>query len=117
MDDEKLDYIIKHNIHISTSLDWDEETHNFNRTFKDWNSFEQVTYWIKRINEEYEKKWIKQKVWALLTVTKKTLSKYKEVIDTYVNLWLDWIFLRPLNPYGFAAADLKKLGYTMDEFI
>ncbi len=117
MDEEKLNYILDHNIHISTSLDWDEETHNFNRTFKDGNSFKQVTYWIKRINEEYEKRGIKQKVWALLTVTKKTLSRYKEVIDTYVDLWLDWIFLRPLNPYGFAAADLKKLGYTMEEFV
>ncbi len=117
MDDEKLDYILEHNIHVSTSLDWNEEVHNFNRTFKDGNSFEQVTYWIKRINEKYEDKWIKQKVGALLTVTKKTLPKYKEVIDTYVKLWLDWIFLRPLNPYGFAAADLEKLGYTMDEFV
>jgi len=126
MDDEKLDYIIEHNIHISTSLDGDEETHNFNRTFKEGNSYNQVTYWIKRINERYaelDKKIpdfdgkVLRKVWALLTVTKKTLGKYKKVIDTYVSLWLDWIFLRPLNPYGFAAADLKKLWYEPEEFI
>ncbi len=51
MDDEKMAYIIKHNIDVSTSLDWDEETHNFNRTFKEWNSFEKVMYWINRINQ------------------------------------------------------------------
>jgi hypothetical protein len=34
-----------------------------------------------------------------------------------VELGLDGIFLRPLNPYGFAAADLEKLGYTMEEFV
>lgn len=117
MDDEKLDYIIDHNIWVSTSIDWDEGVHNFNRTFKDWNSFNEVIYWIKKINERYKEEWIKQKVGALLTVTKKTLPKYKEVIDTYVGLWLDWIFLRPLNPYWFAAADLEKLGYTMEEFV
>jgi His-Xaa-Ser system radical SAM maturase HxsB len=117
MDDEKLDYLFAHNIHISTSLDWDEVTHNYNRTFKDWNSFEQVVYWIKKINKKYADLWLKQKVWALLTVTKKTLPKYKNIIDTYVNLWLDGIFLRPLNPYGFATSDLKKLWYSMDEFI
>lgn len=117
MDDEKLEYLISHNVQISTSLDWDEYTHNFNRTFKEWNSFEKVTYWIKKINKEYENKWIKTKVGALLTVTKKTLDRYKEVIDTYVSLWLDWIFLRPLNPYWFAAADLEKLGYEPNEFI
>lgn len=117
MDEEKLDYLINHNVHISTSLDWDEENHNYNRTFKDWNSFEEVTYRIKRINEEYEKRWIQNKVWALMTVTKKTLSRYKESIDAYVDLWLDSIFLRPLNPYWFAAADLEKLWYAPEEFI
>ncbi|MDD5213060.1 MAG: His-Xaa-Ser system radical SAM maturase HxsB [Candidatus Gracilibacteria bacterium] len=117
MDEEKLKYLIEHNIYISTSLDGDEETHNFNRTFKEGNSFEKVTYWIKRINQEYEKRGLSQKVGALLTVTKKALPKYKEIIDTYVNLGLHGIFLRPLNPYGFAAADLKNLGYSSEEFV
>jgi len=117
MDEEKLKYLLDHNIWLSTSLDWDEETHNFNRTFKDGNSFEKVTYWIKRINDEYAKRWIDQKIWALLTVSKKTLPKYKEVIDTYVWLWLNSIFLRPLNPYGFAAADLEKLWYEPKDFL
>lgn len=117
MDDEKLEYIIEHNIQVSTSLDGDEETHNFNRTFKDGNSFEKVTYWIKKINDEYEKRWIESRVGALLTVTKKSLSRYKEIIDTYVALWLDGIYLRPLNPYWFAAAELEKLGYEPHEFM
>ncbi len=117
MDDEKLAYILEHNIQISTSLDGDKETHNFNRTFKEGNSYEKVTYWIKRINDEYEKRGIPTKVWALLTVTKKGLSKYKEIIDTYISLWLNAIFLRPLNPYWFASADLENLGYSDEEFI
>lgn len=117
MDDEKLNYIIEHNIDVSTSLDWDEETHNYNRTYTDWNSFEKVTYWIKRINDEYLARNIEKRVGSILTVTKKTLKRYKETIDSYVKLWLDWIFLRALNPYGFASADAEKLGYTMEEFI
>lgn len=117
MDDEKLEFLIDHNISISTSLDWNEETHNYNRTFKDGNSFEEVTSWIKKINNKYKYKWIENKIGALLTVTKKTLDNYKEAIDTYVSLGLDSIFLRPLNPYWFAAADYKKLWYTSDEFI
>lgn len=39
------------------------------------------------------------------------------MIDAYVELGLDSVFLRPLNPYGFAAAELEKLGYTPEEFI
>ena len=47
MTEEKFQYLVKHDVGISTSLDGDEEIHNFNRTFKDGNSYEQVTYWIK----------------------------------------------------------------------
>lgn len=116
MDDEKFQYIIDHNIDLSTSLDWDEETHNYNRPFLKWNSYEKVIYWIKKFNEYYEKNDIMKRVWALLTVTKKTLPNYKKVIDTYVELGLDWIFLRALNPYWFAAADQKVLWYSNEEF-
>lgn len=117
MDEEKFNYIIENWIDVSTSLDWDEETHNYNRTFDKWNSFESVKYWINRFNKEYIDKNIKKRVWALLTVTRKTLKKYKETIDTYIELWLDGIFLRPLNPYGFASSDAKKLWYSTKEFI
>lgn len=57
------------------------------------------------------------KIGALLTVTKETLPKYKEIIDTYVDLGLDGIFLRWLNPYGFAAAHIKRLAYDPEEWI
>lgn len=116
MDEEKLDYIMNNDISMSTSLDGNEEVHNFNRTFNKWNSFEKVTYWIKKINNEYKKRWINRKIWALATITKKSLDKHKEIIDTYVNLWLNSIFLRPLNPYWFATKNLKELWYTYEDF-
>lgn len=117
MDEEKMNYLLDHNVQISTSLDGDEVVHNYNRTFTEGNSYEKVTYWIKRINDEYKKRGINSKIWALLTVTKKSLPRYKEIIDAYVSLGLDGIFLRPLNPYGFAASDLENLGYSTQEFI
>jgi sulfatase maturation enzyme AslB (radical SAM superfamily) len=117
MDDEKMKFLLDNDVQISTSLDGNEETHNYNRTYSKGNSFEKVTYWIKRINEEYKNRGIKRKIGALLTPTKKTLSLYKEAIDTYVELGLDSIFLRPLNPYGFAIPELKTLGYSPEEYI
>lgn len=57
------------------------------------------------------------RIGALLTVTRETLPKYKQIIDTYIDLGLDGIFLRWLNPYGFAAADLKNLAYEPEEWI
>lgn len=116
MDEEKMKYLLNNNVSISTSLDGNEETHNFNRTFNKWNSYEKVVYWIKRINKEYKLRWQNKRIGALTTVTKKTLSNYKELIDTYINVWLDSIFLRPLNPYWFAAKNFEELGYTSDEF-
>ncbi len=117
MDNDKLKYLFDNNISISTSLDWDEISHNSNRILNNWNSFQKVTYWIKKINKEYKKRWIKYKMWALLTITKNALPKYKEIINTYVDLWLNSIFLRLLNPYWFAAVDLNKIWYSIDDFI
>jgi uncharacterized protein len=124
MDDEKMEYLLVNNVSISTSLDWDEETHNYNRTYKEGNSYEKVTYWIKKINTRYKETnnkvsfmWIQKSMWALLTTTKKTLSRHKEVIDAYVSNWIDWIFIRPLNPYWFAVAEIKDIWYSEEEFI
>jgi sulfatase maturation enzyme AslB (radical SAM superfamily) len=33
MNEEKLSYLIDNDVYISTSLDGDEEVHNYNRTF------------------------------------------------------------------------------------
>jgi len=117
MTEEKLTWLLDNWVDICTSLDWDEITHNNNRSwFKEGNSFEKVTYWMKRVDEEKQKRnmW---KIWALLTVTKETIPKYKEIIDQYVKIWLDWIFLRWLNPYGFAAAEKETLAYESNDWI
>ncbi len=116
MTEEKLKWLLDEGVDICTSLDWDEITHNNNRTWFEWNSFEKVTYWMKRLGEEKEKRWM-WNVWALLTVTRETMPRYKEIIDAYVSIGLDWIFLRWLNPYGFAAAQTKELSYEDHEWI
>lgn len=116
MTEDKLSWLLENGVSICTSLDGNEALHNGNRTWYKWNSFQKVTYWIERINEENAKRWL-WKIGALLTTTKAILPKYKEVIDAYLKLGLDGIFLRWLNPYGFAASDLENLAYTPDEWI
>jgi sulfatase maturation enzyme AslB (radical SAM superfamily) len=108
MTEEKLKWLIDEKINICTSLDGSELTHNTNRTGYKGNSFKKVTYWIQRINEEYKKRKL-GKIGALLTSTKSTLPHYKEVIDAYKELGLDLIFLRWLNPYGFASGQMDEL--------
>lgn len=116
MTEEKLLWLLDNGVDICTSLDWDEISHNNSRTGFDGNSFEKVSYWMKRVDEEKQKRWM-WKIWALLTATKETLPRYKQIIDTYRELGLDGIFLRWLNPYGFAAADMEALAYESNQWI
>lgn len=116
MTEEKLQWLMDRGVEICTSLDGNEFNHNNNRTGFDWNSFEKVTYWIKRINQIREERKF-PKMWALLTVTKENLPHYKDLIDAYVDMGLNGIFLRWLNPYGFAAADIETLSYSSDDWL
>jgi len=116
MDDEKMDYLLKHKVRISTSLDGPKEVHDWNRPRTKWSSFEKVVYWIKKINKEYKKRNIRARVWAIATATRKILDKYKEIVDLYINLWLHSIFIRPLNPYWFAAKTWDIVWYSMEEY-
>ena len=117
MDDEKLSWLLDNWVDICTSLDGDKETHNWQRVWGEWNSFDRVTHWMNRINEEQSKRWRTwYKIGALATWTKPGLKNYKNIVDTYINLWLTTIGLRWLNPYGFAAAERDTLEYSLDEY-
>lgn len=117
MDDEKLKYIVDNKIQVSTSLDGPKEVHDKNRPWLSWSSFDKVIYWIKRINEEYKKAWLDYQCGAITTATKDLFPKYKEFVDLFVELWLDKIFVRPLNPYGFAAKVWERIGYSTDDYM
>ncbi|ATU05387.1 His-Xaa-Ser system radical SAM maturase HxsB [Candidatus Gracilibacteria bacterium HOT-871] len=116
MTEDKLNWLLDNGVDICTSLDGDEITHNGNRIWLEDNSFQKVTYWMRRVDEEKQKRGM-GKIGALLTVTKETLPKYKKIIDTYISLGLDSIFLRWLNPYGFAEANLKNLAYKTQDWL
>lgn len=116
MTEEKLTWLLDNWVDICTSLDGDEISHNNSRTGYDGNSFERVSYWMQRVSSEKQKRWL-GKIGALLTATKETLPRYKQIIDEYLKLGLDGIFLRWLNPYGFAAADMDRLAYESDDWI
>jgi uncharacterized protein len=56
MTEEILTWLLDNEVDICTSLDGDELNHNRNRSGYDGNSFEKVSYWIQKINEEKEKR-------------------------------------------------------------
>lgn len=112
MTDEILDFLIKYKINISTSLDGDKELHNLNRAFQNGaDTFDTVIKQIKHIQSKgYD-------VGAIQTTTKQSLTKAKEIIDTYVGLNQTSIFIRPLTRLGTAGRVWDSIGYTADEFL
>jgi hypothetical protein len=52
-----------------------------------------------------------------MTTTEASLSRVEEIVDEYVSLGLDGIFLRPLSPYGFAVKTKLFQGYDTDRWL
>ncbi|RJO64893.1 MAG: His-Xaa-Ser system radical SAM maturase HxsB [Myxococcales bacterium] len=120
MDEDKLAFLIAHNVYVCTSLDGPKELHEKNRICSHASSFDATQHWIGRFHEEYKARGYDLDVFhvdALMTTTRYSLPFWKEVIDTYVALGLKTIHLRPLNPFGFAAKTWERIGYANQEFI
>jgi hypothetical protein len=52
-----------------------------------------------------------------MTTTRLSLKYPKEIVDEFISRGLGSMFVRELNPYGFAVKTNKALGYTSEEFI
>lgn len=119
MDEEKLDYLIKNRVGICTSLDGHEFLHNKNRpSDSSQGSYSYAVKWIKRLQKEYKTRRIDdRKAGAIITITRSSLSYYKEIADEYIRLGLQEIFLRFLNNLGDARPLWSKINYSAEEYI
>ncbi|MCB9358617.1 His-Xaa-Ser system radical SAM maturase HxsB [Candidatus Woesearchaeota archaeon] len=112
MDDEKFDYLISKKVGLCTSIDGPKVLHDHNRpSWKSKSSHDIATGWIKKANERgiY--------VGALTTISKKSISMPKEIVDEFVRLGLKSLHLRELNFIGRATGTWNKISYTAEEFI
>ncbi len=120
MTKEKLQYCYNNEISISTSLDGPEKLHNRNRVYSKANSYKETVKWLERANKLYkiQKDGIENFLpGAVLTVSKESLKYPKEIVDEYVGLGMNSIFIRHLNPYGFAKNEKRNIHYSADDFI
>ncbi len=113
LEDEHLDFFKAHNVQISTSLDGPSFIHDSHRLWNRKGSHAVVTRNIKRAQEALG--W--SSVSCLMTTTRTSLKYPREIIDEYLRLKLGSIFIRDLNPYGYALKTRTSIGYTTDEFL
>ncbi len=111
--DEHLEFFRRHQVGISTSFDGPVTIHDVNRPLVGQSAYNAVLRNIRRARDALGK----EAVSVLMTTTKRSLAHWKEIIDEYVHLELGAIFIRDLNPYGFAAKSKISLGYSVQEFI
>ena len=96
----------EYDVLISTSLDGPSFLHNRNRGKVD--SYERVVAGIEKARSLLGK----EKVSALMTTSNEGLNYPVEIVDEYVKLGFQSVFLRALNPYGLATDSVNWEEYT-----
>lgn len=107
INDEILDFCREHEILISTSLDGPMDLHNKNRPRPGKNSYQKAIEGISKARAALGE----DRVSALMTTTKDSLGRVREIIDEYVRMKFDGVFLRSLSPYGFAVKTKQFSAY------
>ncbi len=111
--EEILDFCRDHDILISTSLDGPSDLHNANRPRPGNNSYERAIEGISRVRNSLGR----DRVSALMTTTKRSLGRVRDIVDEYVAQGFRGIFLRPMSPYGFAVKTKWFKAYDADEWL
>jgi His-Xaa-Ser system radical SAM maturase HxsB len=113
LEDEHLDFFRQHGVLISTSLDGPALLHDLNRPSRSTPSNHAI---VERNIRRAQEALGKQAVSALMTTTRESLRFPRQIVDEYLRLDLGSMFIRELNPYGYAVKATPTIGYTPEEF-
>ncbi|WP_409190635.1 His-Xaa-Ser system radical SAM maturase HxsB [Bradyrhizobium sp. RDM4] len=113
LDDAVLEFCKANDILLSTSLDGPADLHNKNRPRPGGNSYELAVAGIRRAQEALGP----DRIGALMTTTDASLGRVDEIIEEYLKLGLDGIFLRPLSPFGFAIKTKQYQRYDAKSWL
>lgn len=101
--EEMITFFQEHQISISTSLDGNADIQNYNRPMKN----RQVAMYPGTISGIQKIQAHHVPIGAIQTTTAYSLTKADEIVDQYVSLHLNSIFIRPLTPLGMAYEHMK----------
>jgi His-Xaa-Ser system radical SAM maturase HxsB len=111
--DEHLAFCKAHGVALSTSLDGPRDLHNANRPHPGRDSHGRAVAAIARARAALGP----AAVAALMTTTKASLPRVREIIDEYVAQGFTSVFLRPVSPYGFAVRAGVDRDYAPDDWL
>lgn len=111
--DDVLRFCRDHKIYLSTSLDGPEDLHNGNRPRPGRDSYARFVDGLRRARDFLGH----DSVSALMTTAPSSLGRVKEIIDEYVRLGFNSIFLRNLSPYGFALKTKSYHAYGSNRWL
>ena len=120
MDDDKLAWLVENKVQMCTSVDGPEHLHDKQRKLVGGSAHAEATRWIRRVNEAYAAMGLDPTLYhveALLTTTRDALPRWKEIVDTYVGLGCRALFLRPVDPFGFADKTAPRIEYPRREYM
>ncbi len=120
MTEARMDYLLSKRVQICTSVDGPAQIHDGQRKLSGGSAFSEAANWIARINKRYEALGLDPSLYhveALLTTTRAALSQPRAIVDTYVNLGCRAIFLRPVDPFGFASRTKERIEYPRREYL
>lgn len=112
LDQDMCDFLARHGVFLSTSIDGPAALHNRNRPIPERNAYERTLAGIELARSELGR----DAVSALMTTTRASLAQPEAIVDEYVKLGFREIFIRPLSSYGFAKRNQLLLGYRPEQF-
>lgn len=131
MDEDKLAFLLEHRVQICTSIDGPEDLHDKQRKLpvvagtlgqggNDGSAYRVAAHWIRRINEAYVAAGLDPHLYhveALLTTTRASLERWREVVDTFASLGVRSMFLRPIDPFGFVEKTARVVEYPRTDYL
>lgn len=109
---EMADFFKGHHVSVSTSIDGPMILHNYNRPKANGIGSYQDT--LRGINLLRSRDIAPG---AIQTTTAQSLSFANEIVDEYVHLGFNQVFLRPLTRLGAAARNWDQIGYDSESFL
>lgn len=113
LDNDVIEFCGQEDVYLSTSLDGPADLHNGNRRRPGQDSWERTVSGIRTVQQTLGP----DRASALMTTTEASLDRPHDIINSYAELGLRHVFLRPISPYGFALRRRGGAGYGVQRWL